>query len=146
MKTAGERFSAEEVRDIRLEFIAGEGEENGDNFKRSVLELSSTLRNGGAFVRIRNPSPLDRAPELVVLLPLASVIGAAVASAITAFINNRNGRKLKIKVGDIEVEATQMKEADVLRIFELLEEKADRKKIRELLISESKGEGRPEPH
>jgi hypothetical protein len=55
----------------------------------------------------------------------------------------KNGRKLKIKVGDIEVEATQMDEEDVLRIFTLLEEKADRKKIREQLLEASKG-GRPE--
>src|SRR4051794_25459906 len=51
------------------------------------------------------------------------------------WVNARNGRKLKIRIGDIEVEATQMKEEDVFRIFELLEEKADRKKIRELLMA-----------
>ena len=49
--------------------------------------------------------------------------------------------KPKIKVGDIEVEATQMKEADVSRIFEMLEEKADRKKIREALIEAEKDGG-----
>jgi hypothetical protein len=36
------------------------------------------------------------------------------------------------------VEATQMNPEEVLRIFELLEEKADRKKIRELLLTASK--------
>jgi hypothetical protein len=41
-----------------------------------------------------------------------------------------------------------MKKQEVLRILELLEEKADRKKIRETLtlIKATKGEGRPEPH
>src|SRR3954447_26474635 len=74
--------------------------------------------------------------------------GAAVGAyqILKTWVDARNGRKLKIKVGDIEVEATQMKEEDVLRIFELLQEKADRKKIRELLISASKGEGRPDGH
>lgn len=71
-------------------------------------------------------------------------IAAGLYRLLKLWVDTQNGRKLKIKVGDIEVEATQMKEADVLRIFELLEEKADRKKIRELLTSAtSKGEGRP---
>jgi hypothetical protein len=41
----------------------------------------------------------------------------------------------KIKVGEIEVEATQMSESQVLKIFDLLQEKADRKQIRELLLN-----------
>jgi hypothetical protein len=49
-------------------------------------------------------------------------------------VDARNGRKLKIKVGEIEVEATQMAESDVLRIIELLQENADRKKIRDMLL------------
>jgi hypothetical protein len=62
------------------------------------------------------------------------------------WVSLQNCRKLRIKVVDIEVEATQMKEADLLRIFELLEEKADRKKIREALIEAGKAAGRPEAH
>ena len=50
------------------------------------------------------------------------------------WIDARNGRKIKIKIGDLEVETTQMKEAEVVRLFELLEEKADRRKMRELLL------------
>jgi hypothetical protein len=74
----------------------------------------------------------------------AAVIGVykGLYQLMKLWVQARNGRKLKIKV-DIEVDATQMKEEDVLRIFELLEEKADRKKIREVLLSASKGEGRP---
>ena len=72
----------------------------------------------------------------------SSGLTASVLAVFKTWVDARNGRKLKIKVGDIEVEATQMKEEDVLRIFELLEEKADRKKIRELLLkSGSSGEG-----
>jgi hypothetical protein len=63
---------------------------------------------------------------------------------LKAWIENRNGRKLRIKVGDIEIEATQMKEEDVLRIFALLEERADRKKILDTLLERDKGQGRPE--
>ena len=71
----------------------------------------------------------------VLLIVASSGFTTAVWQALKAWLDSRNGRKLKIRVGDIEVEATQMKEADVLRIFELLEEKAERKKIREALLN-----------
>jgi hypothetical protein len=61
-------------------------------------------------------------------------MGSTSYKLLKTWVDARNGRKLKIKVGDIEVEAAQMKEEDVLRIFELLEEKAAREKIREALI------------
>jgi hypothetical protein len=64
----------------------------------------------------------------------SSGITVAVYSLLKTWVDARNGRKLKIKVGDIEVEATQMKEKDVLRIFELLQEKADRAKILDILL------------
>jgi|SRR5271157_5523589 len=57
------------------------------------------------------------------------------------WVDAQNGRKLKIKVGDIEVEATQMKQKDVVRLFELLQEKADRTKIRDLLLEGKKVTG-----
>src|SRR4051794_14551764 len=60
----------------------------------------------------------------------AAVITSGVLTAayrlLETWVKARNGRKLKIKVGDVEVEATQMKEKDVLRIFELLQKQADR--------------------
>ncbi len=82
----------------------------------------------------------------VLALLVSSGFTTAVYQVMKSWVDARNGRKLKIKVGDIEVEATQMKEEDVLRIFELLEEKADRKKIRDALIEAGKGGGRPEAH
>src|SRR4051812_42884318 len=51
---------------------------------------------------------------------ISTGIAAGAYNILKTWVDARNGRKLKIKVGDIEVEATQMKEADVLRIFELL--------------------------
>jgi hypothetical protein len=45
------------------------------------------------------------------------------------------GRKLKIKSGYIEMEAT---EKEVLRICELLQVEADRKKMRDLLSKKAK--------
>jgi hypothetical protein len=85
---------------------------------------------------------------------LYGTLVAIASSGVTAFalqllklwVDSRKDRKLKIKVDDIEDEATQMNDKDVLRIFEMLEEKADRKKIRELLLCASKAEGRAEAH
>jgi hypothetical protein len=64
----------------------------------------------------------------------ASGVTAGLFRFLKIWVDTRNGRKLKIKVGEIEVEATQMAEKDVLQIFELLQEKADRAKIRALLV------------
>jgi hypothetical protein len=55
------------------------------------------------------------------------------------WVDARHGRKLKLRVGEIEVEATQMSDADVLRIFELLQKKADQAQIRERLLEVNKG-------
>jgi hypothetical protein len=77
-----------------------------------------------------------RAKEVYDAAVLVASTGVPIAAyqLLKAWIDARNGRKLKIKVGDIEVEATQLAEKEVLRIFELLQEKADRAKIRELLL------------
>jgi len=84
--------------------------------------------------------------NLTFALTVSSAVATAVYQLLKAWVDARNGRKLKIKVGDIEVEATQMNEDDVLRIFELLEEKTDRKKIRAALIEAGKGGDRPNAH
>jgi hypothetical protein len=63
----------------------------------------------------------------------SSGLTATVLGLLRAWIDARNGRKLKIKVGDIEVEATQMAEKDILHLFDLIQQKADQQKIRTLL-------------
>jgi hypothetical protein len=54
------------------------------------------------------------------------------------WVDARNGRKLKIRVGDIEVEATQMSQQDVFRIVELLEQRAEGREIRAALLKNSR--------
>ena len=77
---------------------------------------------------------------------ISSGVAAGAYDVLKTWVEAKNNRKLKIKVGEIEVDATQMKEEEVLRIFEMLEEKADQKKIREALLEAGKGSGRPEAH
>jgi hypothetical protein len=70
----------------------------------------------------------------VVLAVASSGITTTVYQLLKTWVEARNGRRLKLKMGDIEVEASQIPEKDVLRIFDLLQEKADRRNIRELLL------------
>ena len=99
------------------------------------------------LARFRSGFADPQVPAIVhdVLVAVAfSGISASVFQLLKTWVKARNGRKLKIKVGDVEVDATQMKEADLLRIFELLEEKADRKKIRDALMEAGKGGRTPD--
>jgi hypothetical protein len=99
-------------------------------------------RTGAVRYCVQEVVPVILRDTLIAMTSSGAIAGAY--QLLKTWVDARNGRKLKIKVGDIEVEATQMNEEDVLRIFELLEEKADRKKIREALIEAGKGGGRPE--
>ena len=83
---------------------------------------------------------------MVASFAISSGVAAGAYDVLKTWVEAKNNRKLKIKVGEIEVDATQMKEEEVLRIFEMLEEKADQKKIREALLEAGKGSGRPEAH
>jgi hypothetical protein len=47
-------------------------------------------------------------------LPLAQVVGPVIGGAAAAWLQGRAGRKLRLKVGDIEVEARTVEEVDQL--------------------------------
>ena len=68
----------------------------------------------------------------------SSGLTASVLTLMKTWVEARNGRKLRIKVGDIEVEVTQMAEKDVLRIFDLLQEKPTATGFELLLEMDSK--------
>jgi hypothetical protein len=70
----------------------------------------------------------------VLTLLASSGVAAGAYNLLKAWIAAKNGRKLRLKVGAVEVEATQMPEADVLRLLELLQKNAEEKKIRDLLL------------
>ena len=69
----------------------------------------------------------EGAAAVVASFAISSGVAAGAYNVLKTWVEAKNNRKLKIKVGDIEVDATQMKEEEVLRIFEMLEEKADQK-------------------
>ena len=48
------------------------------------------------------------------VLPFAQIAGPAIGVAVAAWLQGRAGRKLRLKVDDIEVEATTMQELEQL--------------------------------
>ena len=49
-----------------------------------------------------------------IILALAKTLGPATIAASAAFLAGRNGRNVKIKVGEIEAEANSVKELDAV--------------------------------
>ncbi|MNO80495.1 hypothetical protein D3C76_717040 [compost metagenome] len=48
------------------------------------------------------------------VIPLAGIAGTVIGAALVAWINGRAGRKVRMKVGDIELEASSPAEIDHL--------------------------------
>jgi hypothetical protein len=78
-----------------------------------------------AMVLLAHHSFVREAPMAILSSGLAA---ARVNTIAKTWVAARKGRRLKIKSGYIETEVTQMAEQDLLRIFELLQEKAAREK------------------
>jgi hypothetical protein len=73
----------------------------------------------------------------VLALVASSGVAAGAYNLLKSWIDAKNGRKLRLKVGDVEVEATQMPEKDVLRLLALLQGNAEEQRIRDLLLEAS---------
>ena len=98
--------------------------------------ISESMHILGAVVR-------STTSGVALTLTTSSGIAGAAYKIATTWLAARNGRRFKVKVGDIEVEATQISEKDFLRFFELVQEKADQAKIRELLLKPNKSSSVP---
>lgn len=121
---------------VELELSRSSTAEAPPEFSISVLRLRDQLLKVGIDVDIQSDKFRGFAPNAVLgaLMPAAPLLGAALGFVLRGWIDSRNGRKLKIRVGEIEVDATQMKETDVVRIFDLLQEKAEGRRIRNMLM------------
>jgi hypothetical protein len=80
------------------------------------------------------PADIEPVVKDALIFFVSSGIARGAYQLLKTWVDAKNGRKLRLKIGDVEVEATQMDEGDVMRILELLEERSDRKKARELLL------------
>jgi hypothetical protein len=136
----------QQKRPTEVSFTISDRNINPQALKREILTQVGTDAKAGAgsvIIRLRCESirrpeganwdvkstPLNRQDlqEVTDVLRLVATSGdlTSVYNLVKAWVDARNGRKLKIKVGIIDVDATQMKEDDVLRIFKQLEERAD---------------------
>lgn len=93
---------------------------------RGLLHGASALRRGGLFggYERKSAGPLAgwELPGLVAALAPA-VVGAASAAAV-AWLNGRSGRRVKVKVGDLEAEAGSPAELEkVLKMAQTLRQR-----------------------
>lgn len=105
--------------DVTIKFVAGDDdpEFKDQDYQRELTAIESALNASGS--RVQSTVYIQRAVGggswltgdfLTHLSALGTPVGALVGSWITA----RLGRKVRIKVGDIEVEAATVKEAETL--------------------------------
>ena len=91
------QFSREYKADMGKVFTALHNE--GTKFEATAFAMDGVDAVGGATGEI---------------LALAKTLGPATIAAIAAFLAGRNGRKVKIKVGEIEAEANSVKELNAV--------------------------------
>ena len=91
------QFSPEYQADMGKVFTALHNE--GTKFEATAFAMDGVDAVGGATGEI---------------LALAKTLGPATIAAIAAFLAGRNGRKVKIKVGEIEAEANSVKELNAV--------------------------------
>lgn len=103
---------------IKLLPSAGDGELFTPDCQAGVRAFFQQLRDTGV---IAHPAAftMDCAGASGCLvgefvLPFAQIAGPAIGVAVAAWFQGRAGRKLRLKVGDIEVEATTMQELEQL--------------------------------
>jgi hypothetical protein len=102
---------------VRLKLLPSEEEESWGNpdFQRFLEQVAGD----GADITAINSIDMQSAPEVHLLsgafvLQLASILGPAVAAGVTGWLAGRTGRKVRLKVGDIEAEARTIKEVGQL--------------------------------
>ena len=102
-----------------IKFILKRSPEDGPQFSRdhqaSIGEVFTAFHNEG--IKIQATAFAMDAVDAVggatgEFLAFAKVLGPATIAALGGWLAGRNGRKVKIKVGEIEAEANSVKELD----------------------------------
>ena len=126
--------SIEEIQDGPLDRYYG----GLDGFYRSLKDLEHSLRTSSSKIRISSVPKTNPAfaPEL--LADIALSVGTAGAATVLykllkIWVELKNGRKIKVVVGDFEIETTQMSERRFLRLVNELSKLKDREESQELL-------------
>ena len=118
-----------------IKFVLKRSPEDGPQFSRehqaSIGEVFTAFENEGIKIQPRSFA-MDAVNALGgatgEFLVFAKVLGPAIVAALGGWLAGRNGRKVKIKVGEIEVEANSVKELDEVleRVGKIKHEKKPR--------------------
>jgi len=140
---------------LHISFWPSADESRGSmQFHRSLDDVKNRLRNNqidfqvwrditteqGETVRRGAPPPIA---EIILYLG-TSGIAVAVYELLRLWIEAKNGRKIRVKMGDFEVETTQMSEKQFRKLFEILNQQRksdEREKQRESLRQKLGAEG-----
>jgi hypothetical protein len=93
----------------------GDGPQFGREYQASIGEVFTAFENEGIKIQPR-AFAMDAVDAVGgatgEFLAFATVLGPAIVAALGGWLAGRNGRKVKIKVGEIEAEANSGKELD----------------------------------
>lgn len=103
---------------VRLELIPLDDEEK-DSGQPGYRQFFEQIAAAGVDIAAINTLSMEEAGSISILsgafvLPLAQVVGPIASAALVAWFQGKAGRKVRIKVGDIEVEARTKEEATLL--------------------------------
>jgi len=85
-------------------------------YARAIKQFLTTVESqGGELVRPRLTMDSAQIQTVVVFAQvLGPIVGPAIAAAVTTWLQGRAGRKVRMKVGDIEIEANTQEDFDRL--------------------------------
>lgn len=105
---------------LELEAAPDDLHVSSPDFQQGLTEVSTALRDGGVTYSQRRMMFDSVGAQGYALgqyfIPLAQIAGPIIGGALVAWLAGRAGRKLKIKVGEVELEASTAAEIDHLMV------------------------------
>ncbi|WP_175672217.1 hypothetical protein [Burkholderia ambifaria] len=105
--------------DLSITFLPSSGDIEqstlSEDYMRALREFYAFAKAQGGLIPIQGSSPNAPVGMVVefakVIVPL---LGPALGAAVTGWFQGRTGRKLRLKVGDVEIEARTPEEVEQL--------------------------------
>ncbi|KJR90096.1 hypothetical protein VP95_30170 [Burkholderia pseudomallei] len=105
--------------DLSVAFLPSSGDIEqstlSEDYTRALREFYAFAKAQGGLIPIQGSSPNAPVGMVVefakVIVPL---LGPALGAAVTGWFQGRTGRKLRLKVGDVEIEARTPEEVEQL--------------------------------
>lgn len=115
-------------------------EESGLRWARLVAGRRESTSETLAEYAFAPQAPPSVGPALVKFVSDSLVLAASSGAttllyqAIRSWIDSRNGRRIKLKIGDLELETTQLSQRDFLKLLSVVREIRDSDQIRSRLL------------